>query len=263
MSFRKSAYIDDRDMGRSTSPRLIDAFHNRGRVGAKEMIALMVLTAGCAPSLDGGVQSPGLGLRTVCFINRQNSSPTVYTGPDGRALALTRPQCIEANEEAQRQDLAAEQARQAKVQLATQRQREEQQRSDAATAQAVRDEKARGYQHVTVKDLLLDAKILATRQAKIAVSGFYKTLGRRNERLYVSYNDFMMHAYQSVQAQNVGLLTADGSRRLREHLLRCVAGCELTILGHVTECVETSALGTSTPDFCLVADDMRVIGNGT
>ena len=203
---------------------------------------------GCAGPLVGTPRM-GAGLGFACKIERPNSSETFFTGNDGRPMFMTPAECAAANEQAQR--------RQAEQQLAAQRQQEERQRADLAASEALLREKMLGYEQTTVKDLLLDAKVLESKNAKLAVTGFYKPLGRHNERFYVSYNDYMMHTYQSIEATNVGLLTADGSRRLREYLQRCVAGCELTILGHITSCVETNPFGASTTDFCLTADDMR------
>ena len=60
-------------------------------------------------------------------------------------------------------------------------------------AQIVNDEAARGYKRVTVKDLYLDAKSYAANQTKLAVSGFYKSSGRHDERLYLSHDEYMMH----------------------------------------------------------------------
>jgi uncharacterized protein YecT (DUF1311 family) len=122
-----------------------------------------------------------------------------------------------------------------------------------------------GYKQVTVRDLILDGKVYAANETKVSVSGFYHAQSRQNERLYNSYDDFMMHtlnpsAFGYVEALNVGLITEDGSRTMREYLLgaRCgVAGCGVTILGHVGECVETNAFGRTAHDLCLLAEDMR------
>jgi hypothetical protein len=57
----------------------------------------------------------------------------------------------------------------------------------------------------------------------------------------------------------IGTITEDGSRRLREYLLRCsnYGGCNVTILGHLDFCTERSAWVPVTQDVCLVAEDMR------
>jgi hypothetical protein len=108
-----------------------------------------------------------------------------------------------------------------------------------------------------VRDLLLDGRTYASDGTKVAAAGFYKLNARRDERLYISYDDFMMHTFQPVEARYVGLLTDGGSRALREYLMRCVAGCNVTILGHLDRCVETNVFGAMAQDVCLVADDIR------
>ena len=175
------------------------------------------------------------------------TDPT-YMEPNGHPVLLTPTQCEEKNAQALHERQRAAQQAQA-----------DQQKLAAADAQIVRDEERRGYKHVTLKDLLLDARAYAANAAKVAVSGFYKLHGRRDERLYASYNDLMMHTYQSVEASYIGLLTDDGNRPLREYLMRCGAtfGCEVTILGHVSPCVETNVFGATAGDFCLVAEAMR------
>jgi hypothetical protein len=204
---------------------------------------------------------------TVCFIHHLNTPvTTAYTGPDGRAVSMTPEQCQQANAEAQIAEQQAQQQQTLNAQRAAQEAQAEQQKRATAAAQVVRDEEARGYKHVTVKDLLLDHKVYAANETKISVSGFYHAQNRQNERLYDSYNEFMMHtlnpsAFGYVEALNVGLITEDGSRAMREYFMRCVAGCAVTILGHVGQCVETNAFGRQSEDVCLIAEDMRPAGN--
>lgn len=225
------------------------------------VIALAGAEAGCGGDYPipvhpvagiGGILGP-LQPKTPCLVQHINTAATTtYAGPDGQAIPLTPAECQQANA----QSLATEQ--QAAQQRAAQDAQAEQQRSAAAAAQAARDEEARGYKHITMNDLLLDGRAYAGNETKIAVKGFYKLQGRRDERFYISYNDFMMHTYSSVAANYVGLLTENGSRPLREYLLRCgnSIGCEVTILGHVSPCVETNVFGATTGDFCLVAEDV-------
>ena len=136
-----------------------------------------------------------------------------------------------------------------------------QQKQAAAAAQVVRDEAALGYKHVTVRDLLLDGRTYSSDGTKVAAAGFYKSSGRHDERLYISYDDLMMHTYQPDEARYFGLLTDGGSRTLREYLMRCVAGCNITILGHLDRCVETNLFGDKTQDVCLAAEDLRLPAN--
>jgi hypothetical protein len=138
---------------------------------------------------------------------------------------------------------------------------EAQQKRAAVAAQIVSAEAARGYKRVTVKDLYLDAKTYATNQTKLAVRGFYKSSGHHDQRLFSSYDEYMMHTlnpstFGYAEGLNVGLITDDGSRSLREYLLRCVAGCNVTILGHANQCTATNVFGATSHDVCLVADDM-------
>jgi hypothetical protein len=202
-----------------------------------------------------------LGLACVpCIIRSENSGITpaqvvhtdpTYAEPNGHPVPLTRAECEQKNQEAlyERQRVA----QQAQI---------EQRRRDDTVARAVRDEAARGYKRTTVRDLLLDKKVYAASETKVSVTGFYHAEGPRNERLYDSYNEFMMHtlnpsAFGYAEALNVGLISEDGSRTLREYLLRCGAGCEVTILGHVGVCTETNAFGRAANEFCLVAEDIR------
>lgn len=206
--------------------------------------------------------------KTICFIWGTGSSPAApYVGPDGHTVPLTRQQCQEANAEAQRQELQdtqkAEQQQEEQAQRAAQEaQKKQQEHFDAAKVAALLDEE-RGYKHITMTDLLLDRKDYATNGGGVAVVGFYKLQGRRDERLYISYDDFMMHTFQSVEAQYIGLITDNASRSLREYLMRCgeAAGCNVTILGHIRQCSETNAFGATAEDLCLVADDMGAQAN--
>jgi hypothetical protein len=182
---------------------------------------------------------------------------TVFVGPVGQPQWLTREQCEQENEKSLSAEKEAFWAQRAAQQA--------QQKQAAIAAQIVRDDEARGYKHVSVKDLLLDGKAYAANETKVSVSGFYHAQSRQNERLYDSYDDFLMHTlnpsgFGYVEALNVGLITEDGSRTMREYFLgaRCsVAGCGVTILGHIGECVETNAFGRTAHDLCLVAEDMR------
>jgi uncharacterized protein YecT (DUF1311 family) len=118
---------------------------------------------------------------------------------------------------------------------------------------------SKSYKSVTVKDLLLDRKAYAASQTGVAVSGFYRLRGPHDERLYTSYDDFMMHMYQSVEAQYIALITETGSRPMRESLMDCGArmGCDVTIVGHLSPCVESTAFGGRSDALCLVAEVMR------
>jgi len=184
---------------------------------------------------------------------------TMFVGPDGQPQRLTREQCEQENANSQSAEEQAFQRTMADTQRAAQ---EAQQKRAVVAAQVVRDEASRGYKRVTVKDLYLDAKTYAAGQTKLAVQGFYHSNGRHDQRLYLSYDEYMMHtlnpaAFGNAEGLNVGLITDDGSRSLREYLLRCVAGCKITILGHADQCTATNAFGATSHDVCLVAEDME------
>jgi hypothetical protein len=225
------------------------------------LAAVACIESGCGdypiPAHPLGALVNSLQPATVCFIHHPNTSATTaYTGPDGRTVAMTPEQCQQANADAQ----IAEQ------QQAAQEAQAEQQKRAAAAAQVIRNDESRGYKHVKVRDLVLDRKVYAANETKLSVSGFYHAQNRQNERLYDSYNEYMMHtlnpqAFGYVEALNVGLITEDGSRAMREYLLRCVAGCAVTILGHIGQCVETNAFGRRSEEVCLVAEDMRPVRN--
>jgi len=224
-------------------------------------IAAAGLVSGCGNRLTpyaNGFEGI-LPLKTVCFVHHQNTRLTnTFVGPDGHEVPLSPNECRQVNEETLLEDQKAQQDRMADQQRAAEETRLLKQKRDAAVAQTIRDEVARGYKQATVKDFLLDGKLYAASETKLAVSGFYKLYGRNDQRLYGSYNDFMMHTFQTVEAQHIGLVTDSGSRNLREYLLRCAAaGCNITILGQAKECVATNVFGATSSDICLVADNMR------
>lgn len=181
---------------------------------------------------------------------------TMFVGPDGQPQRLTHEQCEQENAKSQNAEEEAFERTMADTQRASQ---EAKQKHVDVAAQIVNDEAARGYKRVTVKDLYLDAKSYAANQTKLAVPGFYKSSGRHDERLYLSHDEYMMNpaAFGYAEGLNVGLITEDGSRGLREYLLRCVAGCKITILGHADQCTATNAFGATSHDVCLVAEDME------
>ncbi len=179
---------------------------------------------------------------------------TVFVGTDGQPQRISPQLCEQEN----RSSLDAEEAAYQQSVAASQQAAEDANRKhSAALAQTVRAEEARGYKRVSVKELYLDSKSYAASGLKVAVRGFYKASGRHDERLYSSYDDFMMHTFQNVEALYIGLVTENGSRSLREALLSCQAGgCNATILGHVDRCVATNVFGASSQDVCLVAEDI-------
>jgi hypothetical protein len=179
----------------------------------------------------------------------------------GQNVVLTAEECRQAREEAKVSD---ENARQQAMEIASRtrnNRRNEQQRRDAVIAQAIRDEAARGYRAVTFRDVFLDGKIHAENDTKVSISGFYKLYGRHNQRLHSSYDAFMMQKTQNIEPYYIGLITEDASRNMRDYLLRCVGGCNVTILGRIGRCVENNIFGRMSQDVCVIAEDMRLPEN--
>ena len=225
--------------------------------------ALALLEAGCSapilvPSAGAFSLANQIQGKRLCYIRHQNTPAyTVYIKPDGSTEMLTAEECTQKNQEAQ---LAEQQAQQKRIADADQEAQEEDRKRNAILVQNIKNEMARGYKPTTLKDLYLDGKDDAARGTKVSVHGFYKSYGRHKERLYNSYAELMNALYQpGIETLSIGLLTDDGSRAMREYLLRCAggAGCDITILGHVEGCTETNLLGAATDDVCLVAEDMR------
>jgi hypothetical protein len=228
------------------------------------------------PRLQGGIlgtaaRAFGASLPQFCMIHHRHRwtqtgiitggppavPDTVFVGPDGQPTRTSPEQCEQENQKS----LAAEEVAYQQSTAASQQAAADAQRKRAAELAAiVRDEESRGYKRISVKDLYLDGKSYAAGGARVAVHGFFKARDRHDERLYSSYDDFMMHSFQSTDALYVGLLTENGSRQLRESLLSCQAGCNVTILGHVDQCLETRLLATSS-EVCLVADDLGASEN--
>jgi hypothetical protein len=226
--------------------------------------ALAATEAGCGPQwTDPGsllTRPPGSPFTRLCYIP-EGTIPNPYDPTGHYVNNLTNAECEQKKEEARAAAEEANRARAAEAQRAAQLAQADQQRRAAAVAQIVRDEWARGYRHITVKDLYIDGKAYADSHTKVSVSGFYRALSRHYERLYNSGDEYMAHtlnpsAYGSAEALNVGLLTDTASRSLRAALLSCEGGCVVTILGHVAHCVETNAFGRAAQDICLVAEDI-------
>ena len=205
--------------------------------------AISLIVAG---SLTGRNSSAASNpLMTACVIHSPAGTP-FYTSQDGGAVRLTPTQCGKKNDEAA---AAVPQVQQTQkqygsppLQLHTQAQSE---KEAPRTPRFTPSQDVRGYKRVSFKDVLIDEKYYVESGAKIAVTGLYKSQAHHHQRLYASYNDFMMHMYQSVEASYIGLISEDGTRSLREYLMQCSQriGCELTILGHVSSCTATNAFG--------------------
>jgi len=105
---------------------------------------------------------------------------------------------------------------------------------------------ADAYQLISdFNDVLLDGKVLAAKNAKIQISGYYKKNGDA-ERLYASLVD----AYQDSD-KFIPVVTDNAQRSLREHLLtQCTGvmpGCQIAVGGHMQMCHYLSAMRANYP----------------
>jgi hypothetical protein len=139
----------------------------------------------------------------------------------------------------------AEEAQQQQREVSQERQ---QQAAQAADEQRRAEEKAAGRGYVlvsSIKDLMLDGRELANRNAKIQIVGIYRKIGDV-ELLYGSQLD----AYQSDDSF-VPVLTDDAQRDLREYLLnyscKSEVGCRIDVGGHMMMCRNLSALYQNYP----------------
>jgi hypothetical protein len=161
--------------------------------------------------------------------------------------ASRRQQQQQVKVQEQQQQTAAQQAQADFEQEQSQRQR--------ATAKAI----TRGYEFVrSIKDLILDGKELAERNAKIQISGIYKKSGD-TASLYASPID----AYHE-NDNFVPILTDDAQRALREYLMSygCVSsptGCLIDVGGHMSMCHHLSPLYANYPDTPCLNVEVRIV----
>jgi hypothetical protein len=157
--------------------------------------------------------------------------------------------------------------RDAVVQFRNQAQANAQAQAQANSAEfqhtrAVEKAKSRGYELIpSVKDLILDGKELAARNAKIQVTGIYKKAGETNGVLYGSPMDVYANS-----DNYIGVLTEDAARPVREALMNYSCenyGCTIEVGGHMTMCHHLNVLAKDYPDVpCLNIEVMIVYRAG-
>lgn len=117
---------------------------------------------------------------------------------------------------------------------------------------------ALGIRVVTVEEFELDGKKLAASGARLAISGWYYSLGQGAEYLAATPNPLISIT------DGVGLLTEDAERTTRATLLSCRSqgladfgrgGCRISIVGHATLC-ERVLLPQLPPQPCLIVEDL-------
>lgn len=123
-------------------------------------------------------------------------------------------------------------------------------------ADNVATEEARGYKPMTIEDFLLDGHQLATSETKVAVSGYYKRVGRIT-KLYPN----LITALQQPWDSGLPVLIDDDTARrdTRQFFLKCdqnLSGtpCQITLLGHATICTITNLAGSQDIP-CLKVED--------
>lgn len=146
---------------------------------------------------------------------------------------------------------------------------EKQQLAAAASQQSAAAQQsadaARGYSPVMVRDFVLDGKELASRSAKVSLSGVYMPVDNL-EVLFSTRVDAIQFANGHAQSMPiVHLLTANATRSFRSELLNCRTnpaaaqiGCVVRLLGVATTCVLTNSFGRREEVPCLSVDDGTV-----
>jgi hypothetical protein len=119
------------------------------------------------------------------------------------------------------------------------------------------------YRRISVETFVLDGKDLASNAAKVSLGGVYIREGNLDV-LYADMRALMMVTQQRLNQPNVPLLTDNASREFRQHLLTCQSnpasaqmGCSVTVLGGVTSCRLSNALGASREEPCVAVEDGR------
>jgi hypothetical protein len=168
---------------------------------------------------------------------------------------LTEQECARQRQQ-QQQSQIDEQQRQAAQQQA----REEAARRQSEQQKAIDKAEARGYELIrSVKDLFLDARDLASRNAKIQITGIYRKASR-SECLYGNL-------YDAMRDNNcVPVLTDNAHRDLREYLLQpgCQAqygapGCQIEVGGHMTKCHLLAAEFANYPEVPCLNIEVQII----
>jgi len=116
----------------------------------------------------------------------------------------------------------------------------------------VQKEKDRGYNPVTFEDYILDKKDLEKNQSKIAIRGYYKTVGHLQVLLRSPIADV------DDDDARIILLTENAERDARKYFLTCrdnSVTCPVTVLGKIAKCARTDKFGAKTAELCFAVGD--------
>jgi hypothetical protein len=125
---------------------------------------------------------------------------------------------------------------------------------------------ASGYKLISFETFALDAKAMASSQAKVSLRGSYVPDGNM-DWFFANRTDVIMattNGYNSSNVARIPLLTEDATREFRHFLLKCKSngsssqlGCPAVINGHVTKCSLTGPLGANRSLPCIVVENGR------
>ena len=145
------------------------------------------------------------------------------------------------------------------------RQAAEQEQAEARRHKAdqVEGDRTRGYQPTSIETFVLDGRNLASKGAKVSLNGVYMREGNL-DILYADVRAAMLDTRQGLHQPSVALLTDDAPRDFRQHLLICQSnpmsaqmGCSITVLGRVTTCTLSNALGSTRQEPCVDVEEGR------
>jgi hypothetical protein len=153
-----------------------------------------------------------------------------------------------------------------KIELERQQCRRNAMAAAAGRAQEQMDQKsdfARGYKPITFEAFALDGKMLAAVQAKITIKGAYFS-GGNLEWLFANQLEAFQANRDGLNVSRIPLLTEDATREFRKALLQCKStpgsdqmGCPTVIVGHVSICSISGALGGSRNLPCIIVENGR------
>ena len=173
-------------------------------------------------------------------------------GPALQQAAYVRAKLAEERDQAGRRQKEFEKQQELK--------REEARRQQAEQAE---QDRARGYQSITVETFVLDRRDLASKATKVSLGGVYIRQGNLDV-LYANVQAAMIANSRGLHQPNVPLLTDHASREFRLHLLKCQSnpasaemGCPVTVLGRVITCKLSNAYGAAREEPCVAVEDGR------
>jgi hypothetical protein len=183
-----------------------------------------------------------------------------------RSAEREEPRIAEATREAEEAQRARQEAEERLAKIRSQIEDQDRARKDALAQtqrlerQAELDKRTSGYQRISVETFVLDGKDLATRSAKVSLSGTYIREGNLGV-LYANQRAVMI-AGAGMHQPSVLFLTDDASREFRQHLLMCQSnpgsarmGCPVTVVGHATMCSISNAFGGARESPCVAVEE--------